>query len=588
MYLKNFPDIVVKMGNNFSLNLFNLRQKFRANGFDYILLSMQNGFGNFLENCSDIEFFSGFTGSNGKAFIAAKDAVLLVDGRYVKQAAEQTDNSVWRIKQFPDYGIDSILSEFGSSGEVLAIIPDAISYASYVSIGDISKRIGITNISVSSDLLRDKTSSKTTLVLHDHIHVGENYSDRVGRLAAELSQGEILLIADQSMIGWLFGIRFSAANANKSILPNCVGLISKSEPPILFCDLSFPIDTTPNFDTRKLSEFEDSIRALPHNFRIICDYAEVPASFILSAQKEGLDTKDSRKKYSEFYCIKNKTEIMNQKNAAELTSLVFIKTLAFAENETGINETDVSTFFEETAKELPNFVDMSFNPISAFGEYTSIVHYNAKVCENFEICENSLFLFDAGIHFDNATTDMTRTIFIGNPNNLSDNIAHIYTTILKSVIMFSSAKFPNKSKACSIDSIARYKIWESGHDYQFGTGHGVGAFGNVHEPPRISQMSTNQMKAGMIVTVEPGIYKKNYGVRLENMLLTRQSNFSGFLEFETLSYIPFCRKLTDNSLLTASETEWLANYHKRTYEKFSQIFEHDNLTMMWLKDNTIC
>jgi Xaa-Pro aminopeptidase len=153
--------------------------------------------------------------------------------------------------------------------------------------------------------------------------------------------------------------------------------------------------------------------------------------------------------------------------------------------------------------------------------------------------------------------------------------------------MFSTAKFPARIKASAIDSIARYEVWKNGYDYQFGTGHGVGSFGNVHEPPRISQISPSIMKEGMVVTVEPGIYEQYLGIRLENMLLTRNSVDNGFLEFETLNYIPFCWKLIDRSMLTDFEVSWLSSYHKSICDKFTGYFENDSVTSRWLRKNTV-
>ncbi|MDR1475914.1 MAG: M24 family metallopeptidase [Holosporales bacterium] len=570
-------------------NLANLRVKLSEIESDFILLSMQNAFGNFIDGPSDIEFISGFSGSNGKAVISKEKAVLLVDGRYVKQAKEQTDNSIWEIKQFPDFDANTIISEFSSSGKSLAVIAQSISYGSYVSILELIRRLGLSIKLIEPDFLRTRQNSRTTIFLHDSEQIGESQSERICKIQAELDSDERLLLADQSMIGWLFGVRLSSATESKSVLPCCVALISKSGKPVLFCDLDVA-NMLPDFDIKKLDEFEDAMASLSCKDVVICDYSTIPAYFVLYLHTRDFNTRDSRNKYREFFCIKNDTEIRNQRIAAESTSLAFIKTLAFTENESGLTEIDICNFFESTAKKLPGFVDLSFNAISAFGKNTSIVHYNPKNCGNSEIRGRGLFLFDAGIHFNNSTTDMTRTVFIGEigeSDEFDQRLKGIYTVILKSVIMFSVAKFPKKVKACIIDSIARYEIWKSGNDYQFGTGHGVGSYGNVHEPPRISQTSTSVMKSGIVVTVEPGIYEQDFGIRLENMLLTKCSESDQFLEFETLNYIPFCWKLIDHSMLSEFEKIWLASYHKAIFDKFSSQFEDDAVTLKWLEINTV-
>jgi Xaa-Pro aminopeptidase len=565
-------------------------------GIDVIVISMQNSFGNFVDGPSDVEFISGFSGSNGKAIISLDRAVLLVDGRYVKQAREQSDSAIWEIKQYPDCDTISVVAELwttettDSFEKVLGMISTSISYGSYISTIDAFR--GLPGVSVEliepNFLNRNRKKSETTVFLHDPIHVGESSDERINRIRADLKDDEVLLFTEQSMIGWLFGVRLSRATESKSIIPNCVAIISKSGKPVLFCDLDV-IDSSPSLEIRKLGEFEDAVSSTLRSSDIVaCDYSTVPAYFISYLQSHGFDTRDSRSKYSDFFCVKNNTEIKNQRIAAELTSIAFIETLAFAENESGITETDVSDFFENAAKKLPGFVDLSFNSISAFGENTSIVHYNPKICGNSRISDIGLFLFDAGIHFNNSTTDMTRTVFIGEIDDLIDwrRIRSIYTTVLKSVIMFSAAKFPVKVRASAIDSIARFEVWRSGNDYQFGTGHGVGSFGNVHEPPRISKISTSLMKQGMVVTVEPGIYEQFFGIRLENMLLTKNSESDGFLEFETLNFIPFCRKLIDRSMLTEFEVSWLSAYYQAILDRFAEHFKDDAVTSVWLRNNT--
>ena len=179
---------------------------------------------------------------------------------------------------------------------------------------------------------------------------------------------------------------------------------------------------------------------------------------------------------------------------------------------------------------------------------------------------------------------MTRTIYRG--ENPSNEIKVIYSAVLRSIIIFSSLRFPDKSKACYLDSIARFFIWNKGYDYKFGTGHGVGSFANVHEHPRIAPTSYEEITKNMVVTVEPGIYRDDFGIRMENMLLTKMSDKTGFVDFETLSFIPFCRKLIIKEMFSNFEIEWLNRYHKAVFEKFADVLEKDELTLNWLKENT--
>jgi Xaa-Pro aminopeptidase len=317
-----------------------------------------------------------------------------------------------------------------------------------------------------------------------------------------------------------------------------------------------------------------------------CNFPTVPVYFPWILQGLGFQVQQSKVDIGQFESVKNQVEISNLRTAAELTSIAFIKTLAYVETCPSTTEVGVIEVFEDELRKNGTFVDMSFNAISSFGVNTSVVHYNPKTLGNVDIDREGLFLFDAGAHFTDATTDMTRVVYRGD-SQPHQELIDIYTTVLKSVIMFSRAVFPDRTKAACLDSIARFLVWREGFDYNFGTGHGVGSFGNVHEHPSISRDSNERIMSDMVFTVEPGIYKPDFGIRLENMLRTVASpTHHGYVEFETLNFIPFCRRLIDANCLSSEEREWLNNYHALTYEMFSNAFAGDSMTLGWLKENT--
>ena len=263
--------------------------------------------------------------------------------------------------------------------------------------------------------------------------------------------------------------------------------------------------------------------------------------------------------------------------------MAFIKTLCWAENNEKKTEKDVANYFQDVVLKCSGAVGLSFNAISAFGSNSSLVHYTPGESPK-EITEGGLLLFDAGVHFNNSTTDMTRTIFVG--DCVCETCKKVYTKVLQSVLMFSTAKFPNNTKASTIDAFARYHLWKEGLDYKFGTGHGIGCFAGVHEYPGISQSSKATIVANMTMTVEPGVYTDTYGIRLENMLLTVSDPDSEFIHFETLSYIPFCQKLIEKEMLTKDEIMWINEYHKKTYNMFKGELKDDPETLRWLVENT--
>ena len=560
---------------NFNENLKQLRNELNNICADAILVSMNNFFGNFENEYSGIGQISGFTGSNGRAIISQKRAILSVDGRYTKQASEQTDNSIWEIKTYPEFDINAIASEVLNPGQTLVVGAFSITYKSYLSLIEASKKFGFKVKILDQFPILQKTRALKSIYLIDN-----DRKNRISRIQNTLLDKEALLLSDSAIISWIFGIRCSPSK-NKCVLPNCVAIIQRDKRPTIFSDLTID-NQCEDFNFFNISKFEDIIKTMT-KVEFTLDYSHTNLYFPEVLRRDGFLIKPSKTNYYVFEQIKNEKEISNMKTACDRASLAFIKTLAFAENVEKTSEIAISDFFENVLKQHDDFVSLSFDSISAFGKNTSIVHYNPNTHGNTEITNGGLFLFDAGAHFKTATTDMTRTIYRGSPSN---GTKKIYTSILKSVIIFSSARFPNNTKAYLIDTFARYFVWQTGNDYKFGTGHGVGSFANVHEPPRISNNSGAEITKDIIITVEPGIYNNDFGIRLENMLLTKFSEIPGFIEFETLNFIPFSRNLIDVEMLSNFEIDWINEYHQKVFDKFANCLSEDDITFNWLTENT--
>ncbi|MBQ9334995.1 MAG: M24 family metallopeptidase [Alphaproteobacteria bacterium] len=560
---------------NYNENLKRLRDKLDAVGADAVLVSMNNFFGNFDAEYSGIASISGFTGSNGRAIISKNRAILSVDGRYTKQASEQTDNAVWEIKMYPEFDTNALTEEILKPSQMLAIGAFSITYKSYLSLLNASEKFGFLVKILDKFLLSEPKKSSKNIYLIDN-----DRKSRILRIQETLTNDEIALLTDSAVIGWIFGVR-CAPNAEKCVLPNCVAVIPHYGKPMLFSDLMLE-NKCNEFEFFNIEQFENVTKGLPKS-EFVLDYSRTSLYFPEVLQRNGFSIKQAQINYGMFEAIKSEVEIKNMKIACEKASLAFIKTLAFVENVTNTSEVEIAEFFENELKKYDDFVSLSFNSISAFDQNTSIVHYNPMTHGNKKIDSDGLFLFDAGAHFKTATTDMTRTIYRGVP---AYGTKKIYTSILKSVILFSSARFPDKSKAYSIDAIARFFVWNEGYDYHFGTGHGVGSFANVHEHPRISFNSNEEITGNMVVTVEPGIYSEDFGIRLENMLLTKLAAAPGFIEFETLNFIPFSQKLIDSDMLSNVERDWLNEYHQKIFDKFANCLSEDDVTLNWLKENT--
>ncbi len=579
-------------------NLNKLRDSFNNLEINSIFLGMYNYFGNYYTNISDIQYFSGFSGSNGRCFISNDTAIISVDGRYVKQAKTQVNNKLWQVATYPDTNLINIIKEVVHPNTTLGICKYSLKYSSYLKILEISKQLHF-NIKLLDDLpIIKRELSKAELIVLNSNNTGNYIKDRLNAVSDNLDN-EVLLIADPAMVGWITGLRLSETTSTKSIIPSAIVVLSNPYSlPQVFCDLA--LDDAElhlehsrqlsdnirmnNFNIQSLDEFENYIKLLNIQ-NIKCDFATTPLGFIYNLKKLGYNIIDDNS--INFICsIKSDKEIQNQKEGALSTSLAMIKVLAMAENHIIHSELEAIDVFYNALKEHDNFVDFSFDPISAFGNNSSIVHYNPKSFSyNTNFIGNGLFLFDGGAHFKYSTTDMTRTIYIG--DNPSNEIKKQYTLVLKSIINFSKMKFQKNTKAYTIDAVARAPLWQHGYNYSFGTGHGVAAFGNVHEYPGISTNSNNEIMENMTITIEPGIYTNNNGIRMENMVLVKQSQYPNYNEFETINYIPFSLKLIIKDMLSTAEMQWLNEYNLSIRNKCIDYFKNAEIIKNWILDNTV-
>ena len=293
--------------------------------------------------------------------------------------------------------------------------------------------------------------------------------------------------------------------------------------------------------------------------------------------------------------IKNRNEIEAMKNAHKLAGLAVIKSFrrldkAFKLGKLFTEKEYADILFEEYSK-LDNFSDLSFDTIAGSGHNGAIVHYSEPDTKKF-ISGGDLLLVDSGIQCAGGTTDATRTFILGEPN---DRQKKIYTLVLQAHIRLAKQVFPECTNGASLDSITRSGLWNSGLDYGHGTGHGVGAFLNVHEgPQRISPFAQDvAFKSGMIISNEPGYYEKNWGgIRLENLYIVKKKHgFKNYpdgkewLCFETLTLIPFEKRLINMDMLSYEEIRWLKSYHSRVKKEISPMLNDDE-DKKWL--NLVC
>ena len=263
----------------------------------------------------------------------------------------------------------------------------------------------------------------------------------------------------------------------------------------------------------------------------------------------------------------------------------FLRWLLPAVEKGGVTEMSADEKLTALRAQQPLFRDISFDTIAGYGEHGAIVHYEATPETDVELKPEGLLLLDSGAQYLDGTTDITRTIALG---PLTEEMRHIYTLVLKGHIDLQMCKFPANASGTQLDMLARQAMWREGLNYLHGTGHGVGSYLNVHEGPHQFRMEWKPapLKAGMTVTVEPGLYLAGkFGVRTENTTLIRHymtTEFGDFLEIEPLTLCPIDKKPIVVEMLTPEEERWLDEYHRTVFERLSPYLEGDDLA--WLEE----
>jgi Xaa-Pro aminopeptidase len=323
---------------------------------------------------------------------------------------------------------------------------------------------------------------------------------------------------------------------------------------------------------------------------ILLDPKQSPQKIVETLQEAGVKIIYGDDPCVIMRAVKNTVELRGAHAAHQRDGAAMINFLAWLDKNVfimEITEIDAAKYLESERRKQFNFQDLSFSSISSAGPNAAIVHYHTTPETNTILKENSLYLIDSGGQYLEGTTDITRTVAIGEP---SEEQKDRYTRVLKGHIALASAIFPVGTTGTQLDVLARLYLWKVGLDFDHGTGHGVGSYLNVHEGPhRISKIANSvALQPGMIVSNEPGYYKAGeYGIRLENLITVIKSPVLGereMLTFENLTLIPYDKKLIDIKSLSPEEKAWLDTYHQKVWDTLSSHVDPD--AVEWLRDAT--
>lgn len=292
-----------------------------------------------------------------------------------------------------------------------------------------------------------------------------------------------------------------------------------------------------------------------------------------------------------FKAVKNETEIIGLYKAMTRDGVALVKFLIWLEQAVPANhETEISIDrkLHKFRSEQALYIGESFDTIAGYKEHAAIIHYSATVESDIPVSTDGSILIDSGAQYLDGTTDITRTILLG---NITEEEKKDYTLVLKGNIALASAKFPRGTRGTQLDVLARSAMWHYGINFLHGTGHGIGHFLNVHEGPQAIRMNDVPvtLQPGMTISDEPGIYKKGkHGIRIENILSvcmdSTSEEFGDFYRFETMTLCPIDTKPIIKELLHSEEIEWLNNYHEMVYNKISPFLNAKE--KIWLHHKT--
>ena len=553
----------------------------------YIVPSSDPHLSEYIPDCWKLrEWLSGFTGSAGTLVVAEKSAALWTDSRYFLQAEEELTGSGIELCKMglPEtHSLERWIANNIDKGKVVGFDGSLMAYSTAKKlIKDLEKL----NLEVDAqfdiiDKIWDKRPAypKGKAFEHELRYAGQSVSEKIElirqTLAKEGCNTCIMTALDE--VVWAFNIRGNDVNYNPVVLS--YGIISDDEA-VLFIDMS-KVDESLAYRLEgqgvEIMEYhmvEKYIKSLPKSSVIAIDETKINYNLASLISKKILK-KATLSIPTRLKAIKNAVELENIRQSMVMDGVAMCQFLVWLEKNVGkktVTEITVAEKLLELRKKQQGFVSESFGSIVGYKEHGAIVHYSATPESASSIKPEGFLLVDSGGQYFQGTTDITRTIHLSKP---TEEEKLDYTLVLKGMIQLSMVHFPAGTRGAQIDALARMAMWRNGINYGHGTGHGVGAFLNVHEGPQSIRPNENPvtLEPGMVQSNEPAIYRAGkYGIRTENLIACQvqaENEYGKFYSFETLTLCPIDTMPIIVEILTSEEREWLNEYHRMVYERLS-------------------
>jgi Xaa-Pro aminopeptidase len=584
-----------------------LRAAIKAEGLNgYIIPRADEYQGEFVAPYAErLQYLTGFTGSAGIAIVLEGCAGVLSDARYSLQILKEVPADLYETGDTGEIAPSSWLSRHVNDDAVIGFDPwlhtaDQIDrFRNALTLK--SARVQAVDKNLIDDIWQDQPAepgTKVTIVPDDA--AGKTTAEKLEMIQKTLQDKQVgaFILSLPDSIAWLLNIR--ASDVAYTPLALSYAIVHADQPRIDWIidparvgkDVLQHISRGVQIEVRPRTELETHLDALVKNTRktIGIDDKRTPLWFRIYLEGAGARLENIQDPCINPKAEKNAAEVKAIKQAHIHDGIALVKFLHWLERESAsgaLTEIDIADRLESFRRENASFKGLSFPTICGWAGHGAIVHYRATTQSNATVKPPGILLLDSGAQYEFGTTDITRTIAIGKPD---PEVIESYTHVLKGHVAVAAAQFPEGTTGAQIDALARQPLWQAGLDFAHGTGHGVGFYLGVHEEAaNLSPRGHNAIKAGMLLSNEPGYYKADsYGIRIENLVLAKKMGMlkSGktMLGFETVSFAPFDRQLIKPGLLTPREREWVDQYH---HGVFMVLKDHLAPPLQdWLKDKT--
>ncbi|PTQ71384.1 aminopeptidase P family protein [Celeribacter persicus] len=568
-----------------------LRHEMHEVGLDAFIVPRADAHqGEYVAPCDErLAWLTGFTGSAGFAVVLEGRAAMFTDGRYTVQVRAQCDPKVFEYVDWPattlaDWLLDSDAEKIGFDPWLHTIREIETLRRALEGTG---KEL-IASPNLVNRIWKDRPERPAEPVSHQPFELSgktseEKFAEIGAAVAAQGAEAVVLTLPDS--ISWLLNIRGSDIAHNPVV--QAFAILTTTGRLQLFDSASKydHLGPDPRISLRPRSEFSDALGELTG--KVLVDPGSAPQAVKTLMKQAEIVTGDDP-------CIlpkacKTPEEIAGTREAHLRDGAAMVEFLAWLSEQTpeDLTEIEVVKQLEACRAATNQLKEISFDTICGSGPNGAIVHYRVTEDTNRALKEGEILLIDSGAQYQDGTTDITRTVALGDPG-AEERAA--FTAVLQGMIAISTARFPRGVAGAHLDALARAALWRMGRDYDHGTGHGVGAYLSVHEgPQRISRLSTLPLREGMILSNEPGYYREGaYGIRIENLIVVQTAPAldsadpgRDMLSFETLTWVPIDRRLILADELAPWERDWINDYHEAVWDKL-----HDRLSdpaRAWLR-----